>query len=72
MIDITNRRAETGDSGAIQNILKKTFEEYDINLPEGYSFADVENLDMDYFSSQRPFNRRICNSRVSKFGNRFI
>ena len=30
------------------NILKTTFREYEINLPENYSFADVENFEEQY------------------------
>ena len=44
MKDITYRRAQNSDSDAIKHILKTTFKEYEINLPDGYSFADVENL----------------------------
>ena len=49
MQKITYRRAQNSDSEVIKNILKETFEEYEINLPAGYSFSDIENLEEDNF-----------------------
>ena len=55
MLDITHRRVLNTDSESIQNILESTFEEYEINLPENYSFADVENLEEPYLSRNGRF-----------------
>jgi len=53
--DITYRRAQTGDSEPIKRILKTTLAEYNINLPENYSFTDIENLEEDYLKSGGEF-----------------
>ena len=45
MMDLTYRRAQNSDSESIKHILETTFREYEISLPDGYSFADVENLE---------------------------
>ena len=37
MQTITYRRAQNSDSKVIKNILEEAFEEYEINLPAGYS-----------------------------------
>ena len=55
MQHITYRRAQTTDSEAIANILKETFAEYEVNLPAGYSFADVEKLDEEYLNASGEF-----------------
>jgi N-acetylglutamate synthase-like GNAT family acetyltransferase len=55
MQNITYRRAQKRDSEAITNILKGTFEEYEINLPAGYSFSDIENLEEEYLNSSGEF-----------------
>ena len=43
------------DSEAIQNILKATFREYEINLPDNYSFADVEYIEEQYLNKNGEF-----------------
>lgn len=53
--DITYRRARTGDAETIKHILKKAFEEYDIQLPDNYTFADIENLEEVYLNSNGEF-----------------
>jgi putative acetyltransferase len=53
--NITYRRAQSSDSEAIKNILKATFDEYGINLPNNYSFADIENLEEKYLNSAGEF-----------------
>jgi putative acetyltransferase len=55
MQNITQRRARKKDSEAITNILKETFEEYEINLPAGYSFSDVEKLEETYLNASGEF-----------------
>ncbi len=55
MQNITYRRARNYDSEAIKNILKETFEEYEINLPDNYSFSDIENLEEEYINSTGEF-----------------
>jgi len=46
--DITSRRASSSDSETIQHILKRILDEYEIKLPENYSFSDIENLEEEY------------------------
>ena len=55
MQNITYRRAQNRDSEAITNILKGTFAEYEINLPAGYSFSDVEKLEEEYLNASGEF-----------------
>jgi len=55
MQDITYRRALNSDSEAIQIILKATFKEYEINLPDNYSFSDIENLEEEYLNATGEF-----------------
>ena len=55
MQNITYRRAQNTDSEAITNILKGTFAEYEINLPAGYSFSDIEELEEEYLNSSGEF-----------------
>ena len=55
MQGITYRRALNSDFEAIQNILKATFKEYEINLPDNYSFSDVENLEEEYLNATGEF-----------------
>ena len=45
MQGITYRRALNSDFEAIQKMLKATFKEYEIDLPDNYSFSDIENLE---------------------------
>ena len=52
---ITHRRALNKDSEVIKKILKKAFEEYAIQLPDGYSFADIDNLEEEYFIASGEF-----------------
>ena len=52
---ISYRRARNCDSGAIKNILMKTFKEYEIKLPGNYAFFDVENLEEVYLNSKGEF-----------------
>ena len=53
--DLTCRKARTADSATIQHILKRTLDEYDIELPENYSFSDIENLEEEYMNSGGEF-----------------
>ena len=53
--DITYRRARTGDSEIIKRILKTTLDEYDIKLPEKYTFSDIEDLEEEYIHSSGEF-----------------
>ena len=55
MENTTYRRAQNCDSEVIKNILKETFEEYEINLPVNYSFSDIENLEEEYLNSAGEF-----------------
>ncbi len=55
MQNITHRRAQEKDSEAITNILRETFEEYEINLPAGYSFSDIEELEEEYLNASGEF-----------------
>ena len=55
MQNITYRRAQKRDSEIIKHILKETFEEYEINLPAGYSFSDIENLEEEYLKATGEF-----------------
>ena len=55
MQNITCRRAQKKDSDAITRILKGTFKEYEINLPAGYSFSDIENIEEEYLNSSGEF-----------------
>ena len=54
-MDVTYRQAQNSDSEAITHILKTTFKEYEIDLPDGYSFADVENLEEHYLCKNGEF-----------------
>ena len=49
------RRANDSDSDDIELILKRTLAEYEIQLPENYSFADVEKLEEVYIDSGGDF-----------------
>ncbi len=55
MKNVTYRRARNRDSEVIKNILKDTFEEYEINLPSDYSFSDIENLEEEYLNLSGEF-----------------
>jgi putative acetyltransferase len=65
--DITYRRAQTGDSELIKRILKTTLAEYNINLPENYSFADIENLEEDYLKSGGEFMVLLREQKIIGF-----
>ena len=53
--NLTVRRATNRDSGIIGRILKTILAEYEIQLPENYSFADVEKLEEIYIDSGGEF-----------------
>ena len=53
--DIICRQANSKDAGAIEAILKTTLSEYEIQLPENYSFADIEHLEDEYLKSGGEF-----------------
>ena len=55
MQNVTYRRARNCDSEVIKKILKETFEEYEINLPDNYSFSDIENLEEEYLNATGEF-----------------
>lgn len=65
--DITYRRARNGDSEIIKRILKTTLDEYNINLPENYSFADIENLEEDYLQSGGEFMVLLRGQKIIGF-----
>ena len=67
MKTITHRRAQNNDSEVIKKILKETFEEYDIHLPVGYSFADIENLEEEYLNVSGEFMVMSRDQRVIGF-----
>jgi putative acetyltransferase len=55
MKNITYRRAQNGDSETIKGILEGAFEEYEINLPAGYTFSDIEKLEEVYLNASGEF-----------------
>jgi len=65
--DVTCRRARTADSEAIQHILKSTLDEYDIKLPENYSFSDIENLEEEYIDSSGEFMVLLREKKIIGF-----
>ena len=67
MNDVTYRRAKNSDSDAIKQILKTTFKEYEINLPDGYSFADVENIEEQYLNRNGEFIVLVKEQRIIGF-----
>lgn len=67
MHTITHRRAQNKDSEAIKKILKKTFGEYEIHLPAGYSFADIEDLEEEYLNTAGEFMVLIKGQRIIGF-----
>ena len=52
---VTIRSATVRDSDTIGLILKKILAEYNIQLPENYSFADIEKLEEVYIDSGGEF-----------------
>ncbi len=48
-------------------ILKTTFREYEINLPDGYFFVDVENLEKQYLNQKGEFIVLIRNRQLIGF-----
>ncbi len=67
MQTIAHRRAQDEDSEVIKKILENTFEEYDINLPAGYSFPDVDNLIEEYIKASGEFMVLIREQRIIGF-----
>ena len=67
MQDITYRRALNSDSESIQNILKATFKEYEIDLPDNYSFSDIENLEEEYLNATGEFIVLLRTQRIIGF-----
>jgi len=67
MQNITYRRAQKRDSEIIKHILKETFEEYEINLPAGYSFSDIENLEEEYLNATGEFMVLIKEQNIVGF-----
>jgi len=67
MQNITCRSAQNSDSEVIKNILKEAFEEYEINLPAGYSFSDIENLEEEYLNSSGEFMVLIKEQNIIGF-----
>ena len=64
---ITHRRAQNQDSEAIKMILEKTFEEYEIKLQAGHSFADIDNLEKEYLDASGEFIVLIKEQRIIGF-----
>ena len=52
---VTHRRAIDADYDAIIVILSNTFNEYEIRLPENYSFHDIENIEKSYIDTGGAF-----------------
>jgi len=67
MENTTYRRAQNCDFEVIKNILKETFEEYEINLPVNYSFSDIENLEEEYLNSAGEFIVLIRKEKIILF-----
>ena len=67
MQNIFYRRAQNSDSEVIKNILEEAFEEYEINLPAGYSFSDIENLEEDYLNATGEFMVLIKEQNIIGF-----
>lgn len=65
--NITVRRATNRDSVAIGRILKTILAEYEIQLPENYSFADVENLEEVYLKSGGEFTVLLRDQNIIGF-----
>lgn len=65
--DITYRRAQARDSDAIELILKRTLADYDIQLPDNYSFADIENLEEVYLDSGGEFTVLLRDGNIIGF-----
>jgi len=67
MQNIFYRRAQNSDSEVIKNILEEAFEEYEINLPAGYSFSDIENLEENYLNATGEFMVLIKEQNIIGF-----
>jgi len=65
--DITCRRARSADSETIQHILKRILDEYEIKLPENYSFSDIENLEEEYINCGGEFRVLIREQNIIGF-----
>jgi N-acetylglutamate synthase-like GNAT family acetyltransferase len=65
--DITYRQARNSDSEAIQAILKAAFKEYKINLPDSYSFSDIENLEEEYLNAPGEFRVFLREQKIIGF-----
>ena len=65
--NITCRRANTRDSDTIGLILKRTLAEYEIQLPDNYSFSDVENLEEVYLDSGGEFTVLLRDQTIIGF-----
>ena len=65
--NVTFRRATNRDSDTIGQILKKILAEYDIQLPENYSFADVEKLEEVYIESGGDFTVLLRDQNIIGF-----
>jgi putative acetyltransferase len=65
--DITYRRARNGDSEIIKRILKTTLDEYDIKLPEKYTFSDIEDLEEEYINASGEFMVLLRGQKIIGF-----
>ena len=61
------RSADSRDSEAIKLILKRSFAEYKIQLPENYSFSDIENLEEVYLDSGGEFTVLLRDQTIIGF-----
>ena len=52
---VTHRRAINSDYDSIIAILSNTLLEYEINLPDNYSFNDIENIEKSYIDIDGEF-----------------
>ena len=65
--NVTCRRADRRDSEAIEGILQRTLKEYKIQLPDNYSFSDIENLEEVYLDSGGDFTVLLRDKNIIGF-----
>jgi len=65
--NISSRTANQSDSETIKSILLNTFEEYKIDLPDSYSFSDIDNIDNCYIGHGGEFIVLSMESKVIGF-----
>ena len=65
--NVTCRRATNNDADTIGRILKTILAEYEIQLPDNYSFADVEKLEGIYIDSGGEFKVLLRDEEIIGF-----